>query len=277
MDPKECVFRNFRAFGARDADGVINTYTPDCELVDVTQPQGQAAGGHQALRDYLKQFYQCFPDIRVTNERVISEGHTVAAQFELHGTHKGEFMGFPATGKTIRWITCSFFDLTDDNARIKKETYYYDMASLVAQLRGRPDDSQRNERVARECIEAVIRGDWDGVRRAYAEDGILVDPLLPDPVRGKEAIVELYRSCREQEPDMQGKITTVVAQGDGAVVEWRSWGTVAKPFPGMPASTVGKRVEIPEVNIFKLRDGLIVSNTVYADTGAIARQLGVAD
>tara|TARA_B100001013_G_scaffold321507_1_gene231480 strand:+ start:711 stop:905 length:195 start_codon:yes stop_codon:yes gene_type:complete len=55
--------------------------------------------------------------------------------------------------------------------------------------------------------------------------------------------------------------------------EWLTRGTVAKPFPGMPDSVIGKRVEIPEVNIIEMRDGKIISNTVYADSGALMRQL----
>ena len=133
--------------------------------------------------------------------------------------------------------------------------------------------AEQNARVVRECIEAVLSGDWDGIRRAHADDAVIVDPLLPDPISGIEAILELYQGCREQEPDMQGEIKNIIADGDMVAAEWLTRGTVAKPFPGMPDSVIGKRVEIPEVNIIEMRDGKIISNTVYADSGALMRQL----
>lgn len=134
MDPKACVFRNFKTFDTRDEDGLVDTYTQDCVLIDITQP-GKVFGGHDFLREYLKETYKVFPDIHIENEHVISEGHTVAAQFDIVGTHNGEFMGCPASGNLIRWQTCSFFEMIDSNDRIKKETYYYDKSSLLAQLR----------------------------------------------------------------------------------------------------------------------------------------------
>lgn len=134
MNPKNCIFRNFKAFNTRDEDGLVDTYTEDCVLIDMTQP-GKVFGGHDFLREYLRATYNIFPDIHIENEHVISEGHTVAAQFEIVGTHKGEFLDCPPSNNLIRWQTCSIFELIGTDDRIKKETYYYDKASLIDQLR----------------------------------------------------------------------------------------------------------------------------------------------
>ncbi len=136
-----------------------------------------------------------------------------------------------------------------------------------------PAESARNADLVRRCIEAMLAADWQTVANSYAADATLVDPLLPDPVQGREAIVALYQQCREHEPDMAGEILSLLAAGDKVAVEFRTSGTIQKPFPDMPETIVGKRVEIPEVNIIELQEGQIVSNTVYADTGALMRQL----
>lgn len=136
-------------------------------------------------------------------------------------------------------------------------------------------NSSTNSQNARRCVESIWAADWETVANTFGEEAVLIDPLLTEPVRGKAAILDLYKSCREYEPDMSGEIKSVTAEQDRVVIEWISYGTMAKPFPGMPASVVGKRVEIPEVNILEFRDGKIISNTVYADTGAIRRQLGL--
>lgn len=134
-------------------------------------------------------------------------------------------------------------------------------------------ESARNANLVRRCIEAMLTADWQTVFNSYATDAILVDPLLPDPVRGRNAIVALYQQCREHEPDMVGEILSLLAADDKVSVEFRTSGTIQKPFPDMPETIVGKRVEIQEVNIIQLQQGQIVSNVIYADTGALMRQL----
>ena len=137
--------------------------------------------------------------------------------------------------------------------------------------------AEQNARVTRAMIEGVLAADWAPVERAYADNAELIDPLLPEPVRGQEAIVRLYQICRQHEPDMTGQIKHVIAAAEMVAVEWQTRGTIHIPFPGMPDSIVGKRLEISEVNILRFDAGRIVHNTVYADTGAIMRQLGVIE
>jgi predicted ester cyclase len=42
-----------------------------------------------------------FPDQECTIEDIIAEGDNVMARLIIRGTHQGEFMGIPATGKKI--------------------------------------------------------------------------------------------------------------------------------------------------------------------------------
>jgi steroid delta-isomerase-like uncharacterized protein len=49
-----------------------------------------------------------FPDLQVTIEDMVAEGDRVATRYTLRGTHGGDFLGIPATGKSV---TVSGFDL----------------------------------------------------------------------------------------------------------------------------------------------------------------------
>jgi predicted ester cyclase len=42
-----------------------------------------------------------FPDMRFTIEELVAEGDKLATRFSYTGTHQGEYMGIPATGKKI--------------------------------------------------------------------------------------------------------------------------------------------------------------------------------
>jgi steroid delta-isomerase-like uncharacterized protein len=55
----------------------------------------------------LKQFYSAlwtpFPNVHFTIEDQIAEGDKVVTRFTFRGTHQGEFMGIPPTGKQVRF------------------------------------------------------------------------------------------------------------------------------------------------------------------------------
>lgn len=57
--------------------------------------------GVDAVKNSLKLFRAAFPDLRVTVEDIVSEDDKVAVRLTFRGTHGGEFMGIPPTGKTL--------------------------------------------------------------------------------------------------------------------------------------------------------------------------------
>jgi len=46
-------------------------------------------------------FFPAFPDFHSTLEDTVAEGDKVATRFTARGTHKGEYMGIPPTGKRV--------------------------------------------------------------------------------------------------------------------------------------------------------------------------------
>jgi steroid delta-isomerase-like uncharacterized protein len=46
-------------------------------------------------------FRTAFPDIHWVIEEMVTEGDKVFSRFTWHGTHRGEFLGVPATGRQI--------------------------------------------------------------------------------------------------------------------------------------------------------------------------------
>ena len=70
-------------------------------FVDHNPVSGQPAG-LEGLKQVVTMFRTAFPDLHCTVEEMIAEGDKVVARGTIRGTHKGEFMGVPPTGKRVR-------------------------------------------------------------------------------------------------------------------------------------------------------------------------------
>jgi len=57
--------------------------------------------GVEPFRQQAAAFRAAFPDLRVTIEDVLTDGDRFASRTTVTGTHTGDLMGMPATGKRI--------------------------------------------------------------------------------------------------------------------------------------------------------------------------------
>ena len=77
-------------------------------------------------------YLSAFPGSQSETLAVIAEGDSVAAHGSFRGTHKNDFMGIPATGKsfTINWM--HFFRLSE--GKITEIRVEQDMLGMLQQL-----------------------------------------------------------------------------------------------------------------------------------------------
>ncbi len=59
------------------------------------------AHGREGVRQFMQMMRTAFPDFKMTLEDMVAEGDKVFIRATMEGTHQGEFMGIPATGKRI--------------------------------------------------------------------------------------------------------------------------------------------------------------------------------
>src|SRR2546430_1191275 len=57
------------------------------------------SGDKQGALEMARQYHTAFPDLRMTYTNWVVQGDSVAVRAVCSGTHKGEFMGIPATNK----------------------------------------------------------------------------------------------------------------------------------------------------------------------------------
>lgn len=58
-------------------------------------------------------FYAAFPDLEHTIQQVIAHETSVAVRFRLAGTHSGDFMGVPASGRSVDIGAIAIMTVTD--------------------------------------------------------------------------------------------------------------------------------------------------------------------
>ena len=96
MDHSAQLRQMYDFINARDIDGFADVLADD--FVEHEETPGLAP-----TREGVKQFFQmyvaAFPDLRFDPDDILASGDKVVGRVTASGTHKGEFMGMPATGK----------------------------------------------------------------------------------------------------------------------------------------------------------------------------------
>jgi steroid delta-isomerase-like uncharacterized protein len=106
------------------------------ELVDpdvlIRTPLPIQTTGVEALKQVWAMLLQGLPDLQITVEDVLAEGDKVVCRNTVTGTHHGEYMGVPPTGKSITYNEIFIFRLVD--GRIAETWGVVDVLSQLRQL-----------------------------------------------------------------------------------------------------------------------------------------------
>jgi len=83
-------------------------------------------------RQRFSSLFTAFPDFHRTKVDAIAEGDRVVARYTVTGTHQGEFMGVPATGKKVSFSWITIYRIAD--GKIAEEWLLFDQLGLLQQL-----------------------------------------------------------------------------------------------------------------------------------------------
>jgi steroid delta-isomerase-like uncharacterized protein len=95
---KALVRRFFEAFNAGDLEGVAGLCAPSVVVHNSGAPDPLNLDGFKQLAGV---FLAAFPGGEHTIEDMIGEGDKVVTRVVYHGTHTGDLMGMPPTGKQV--------------------------------------------------------------------------------------------------------------------------------------------------------------------------------
>jgi len=70
------------------------------DFVELDPLPGQRQG-REGLKEVIAMMRAAFPDIHWVTEETVEQDEKVVSRFTWTGTHRGEFLGIPATGKSV--------------------------------------------------------------------------------------------------------------------------------------------------------------------------------
>lgn len=136
MDHAATMRRAYDLINAGDVDGFG-------ELLADDFIEHEETPGLEPTKEGVKQFFHlytaAFPDLRMDAQDVLVSGDKVVARVRATGTHQGEFLGMPATGKRFDVQLIDIIRFGDDGLA-REHWGVIDALAMMQQLGAIPDD-----------------------------------------------------------------------------------------------------------------------------------------
>jgi predicted ester cyclase len=115
-EQEDAVRRMFdEIINAGDLDVADELFAPD--YVD-HGPMGEMQG-IDAFKDVVRMWRAAVPDVRCTVEDWFESGEMAAWNIRVTGTHTGDMMGIPATGRSFEYVTPNIGRFGDDGRAVE--------------------------------------------------------------------------------------------------------------------------------------------------------------
>jgi steroid delta-isomerase-like uncharacterized protein len=87
----------------------------------------------EGIKAFFRTYISAFPDLRLDAQDVLVSGDKVVARARATGTHQGEFMGMPATGKSVDVELIDILRFGDDGL-VHEHWGLFDALGMMQQL-----------------------------------------------------------------------------------------------------------------------------------------------
>lgn len=213
---------------------------------------------------FSQAFFGAFPDGRHEHDAVHTHGDHVTVTGTFRGTHRGAFMGVPASGRPIALPYVAL--LRVDGGRVAEMWAQFDSAGLLAQIGALPSPDAAG--VVTQMLAACDRGDWDACRAHVADD---VTAHIGGQTLDRDAWMAMGKRFVGAFPDARHAIEHVLVAGDRVTTVCTFSGTHRGDFMGLPPT--GKRVTFSVIHVDRVVGGRIVEHRGEFDPSLVARQL----
>ena len=112
VESNKAIARRFiQMWGDGNLDVIDELAAPSLVVRYPTIPQ--VIQGSREFRHVIAGFRSAFPDSALRVEEEIAGGEKVVLRWTFSGTHKGSFLGVPATGKRVTWTGITIYRIVD--------------------------------------------------------------------------------------------------------------------------------------------------------------------
>jgi len=129
-DSNKAVVQRFRdALNAGDLDGAFAVFAPNAVVHMQSAPEPLTKEGFQQLGRLI---LSAFTGGVATVEEMIADGDKVVSRLTFRGTHTGDLMGIPPTGKSVTISETIIDQIADGN--IVESWRLFDQMTMMQQL-----------------------------------------------------------------------------------------------------------------------------------------------
>ena len=123
------IHRWIESWNSKDLDAIEDLLASDYVRHDANLPD---VDGPAAQLEFIAGVLSAFPDLHVQTEQLIAQDDHVAVRVSMRGTHRGEFVGVPATGREVRFESMEIFRL--DRSKVAEQWVVINALGLFQQL-----------------------------------------------------------------------------------------------------------------------------------------------
>ena len=264
-NPVQVVKDFFAAMGRGDRKGLLALSAKNIEWIIPGEdwPLAGTYRGHTGLADLLRKSEML--DTSTKPLEFVAQGDRVL----VIGFARGKII---ATNVTFEdnWV----FAITVRNGKLTSIREYIDTQALARAS----EMSRGNEEIIRK-LYAVGEGPGMDTKKFvsfFSKEGYMCDVSSGTKFRGK-AIGSSIAGLARAFPDVHRKILSIYVAGNVVVVEIRIRGT-HKGILALGSKTMaptGKAIDVPGVDIYRLKSGKITSFNCYYLPSVMQRQLGL--
>ena len=97
------LMQSIESWNQGDLDSYINMYDTNVILHGVPGVEPGIESARKLYQGFQEAFQEAFPGVQISVDDLIAKADMLTCRFTVSGTHKGEFMGLPPTGKPFKF------------------------------------------------------------------------------------------------------------------------------------------------------------------------------
>ncbi len=295
----DLVHKMYEALNSQDLDEHDEYWSED--MIWHGPPGWGDILGREAFKYKLMEpFYKIFPDYHVVNEIEVADENWVAATGILTGTHQGDWLGVPATGKPVTMRFSDFWLVRD--GKLAENWVMVDNIAVLHQIGACTldwkyvDEIKRSEEnkktfdsvvnkngstaenldLVKKMCDALVapEHDLEAQKEFWKEDMIWHGPPGFGEIHSIEGFLRDELSVfYEAFPDFNGDFDIFFANENWVAATGFVTGTHEGDWLGISAT--GKPVKMRYSDIWLIRDGRLSENWVMLDHMSVLDQMGV--